>query len=169
MRLPVIGLTWLREEARTPGRPNDREAPDLPSVSWPPMLLPSYAALIRLDALKPGTLVAGSVAERAAARLAGTSVWTTWMEPAAGTQGPMQRLRGSDYFAPIEPCLGRARCGLHTHCGCAAWHRGVGGAVARHRPAGRAGCRAPNHYRAQCAGGTALEVGALRHPLMCPA
>jgi hypothetical protein len=80
----LAGLRWLREEARA--RPRARKPPARRPVSWPPTFLASYEALVRLDALRPGTLASGSRAERAAASLVLTGVWTSWAEPAGRTR-----------------------------------------------------------------------------------
>jgi hypothetical protein len=81
----LAGLTWQREEARR--RRPTRKPPPLRPVSWPPTFLASYRALLRLDPIKRSTLAPGSQAERAAARLEDTGVWTSWAEPALRTRG----------------------------------------------------------------------------------
>jgi len=45
---------------------------------WPPMLLASYRALLRRDAVSADAFVRGSIAERAAAAVMVRSIWTTW-------------------------------------------------------------------------------------------
>lgn len=50
----------------------------IPPVTWPPMLLESYRALIRSDARDPGAITDGSVAQEAAAHLQIRDVWTSW-------------------------------------------------------------------------------------------
>jgi hypothetical protein len=42
------------------------------------MLRSSYAAMVKLDAVRPGAILDGSVAERAAAHLVGEGLWTVW-------------------------------------------------------------------------------------------
>ncbi len=76
---PDLGaLAWLAEEhaaARVGRSPRPTE---LAPVDWPPMLRSGYAALLRLDALAPGTIVDGSAAEGIAAGLVARGTWTTW-------------------------------------------------------------------------------------------
>lgn len=74
----VAGLAWLGEERRH--RPRARKPIPLAPVRWPPTFLTAYEALLRLDALRPGTLARGSAAERAAAQLDLSGVWTSWAE-----------------------------------------------------------------------------------------
>jgi hypothetical protein len=81
----IMGLVWLAEEARS--QPHARQLPAKPlKVTWPPMLFAAYEALLRLDALRPGTLVTGSQAEDVAVRLDVTGVWTSWAEPTSAVR-----------------------------------------------------------------------------------
>ncbi|HEY8869608.1 MAG TPA: choice-of-anchor D domain-containing protein [Candidatus Limnocylindrales bacterium] len=50
----------------------------IPPVSWPPMVLASYLALLRRDADVPGTIAPASVAESVAEGLLVDDIWTTW-------------------------------------------------------------------------------------------
>ena len=57
-------------------------------VTWPPMLLASYLALVGRDAAEPGTVSPDTVAERAAANISVHGIWTAWrplplVEPAS--------------------------------------------------------------------------------------
>ena len=95
----LVALRWMAEErrARAAGR-----APVVPEgaggIHWPPMLLASYQALLRMDAEDPGALRDGSVAERIAANLTVEGIWTAWRpvppdveEPTAGAPPVQQR------------------------------------------------------------------------------
>jgi hypothetical protein len=77
----VQALTWLLEDARDEGHAN--RAKD--RISWPPMLLASYAAAIERDADEPGLLAQGSPAETLAQNLLVTGIWTTWRLPSETT------------------------------------------------------------------------------------
>ena len=75
----AAGLRWLAAEAGSKGRVPDAEhVPISTLVGWPPLLTLSYAALIRRDAHDGATIADGSVAERAAAQLVGSGLWTSW-------------------------------------------------------------------------------------------
>jgi hypothetical protein len=75
----VAALEWLAAEAGSDTRvPAASEVPASVSVNWPPLLLASYAALIRRDAHDASTIEDDSVAELAAAKLVATDVWTAW-------------------------------------------------------------------------------------------
>jgi hypothetical protein len=75
----LAALGWMRTEVLgSQGEatiPSDRSGPP---VTWPPMLMRSYAALVRRDAANPGAIAVGSPAERVSAQLVTQSVWTTW-------------------------------------------------------------------------------------------
>jgi hypothetical protein len=75
----VSALAWLAEEhaAALAGRRPDPGSLDV-SVDWPPTLRAGYAALVRLDAIAPGTIADGSGAEGVAAGLVARGIWTTW-------------------------------------------------------------------------------------------
>ncbi|MGH4031912.1 hypothetical protein ACQB60_23605 [Actinomycetota bacterium Odt1-20B] len=61
--------------------PADQRADlELPSVTAPPQLVSSCRLLVAADAVDPGVIEDGSVAESAAAHLVGRGVWTTWLE-----------------------------------------------------------------------------------------
>jgi hypothetical protein len=47
-------------------------------VSWPPSFYTGYRALLRADAASPGVIADGSPAERVAAQLRISGLWTTW-------------------------------------------------------------------------------------------
>ena len=92
----VAGLQVLGEEAcRTIRERPPREGPGAIRLSWPPMLLLAYTALIRLDATREGAvIVPGSPAETLAGQLIGDSIWTAWtMKRAAPTQTRKRRGR----------------------------------------------------------------------------
>jgi len=84
----LVALRWIQEERRaaemrsTPSRPAAQD-----SVDWPPMLLASYRALIRMDALDPGAIRDGSLAERIAGNVTVQGIWTTWRPIAAESAG----------------------------------------------------------------------------------
>jgi hypothetical protein len=67
-------LDWIRLEQRKTGTPVAGRR----SLAWPPTLMASYAGALRRDAVDPGAIVDGSVAERVAAQLVTDSVWTMW-------------------------------------------------------------------------------------------
>ena len=75
----LVALQWMAEERRALER---SEAPVVPAgaggIEWPPMLLSSYQALLRMDAADPKALGDGSVAERAASSLTVQGIWTVW-------------------------------------------------------------------------------------------
>jgi hypothetical protein len=92
----LAALRWMAEERRAAAA---GEAPVVPpgvgDIHWPPMLLASYQALLRMDAEDPGALRDGSVAERVAANLTVEGIWTAWRpvspdaeEPAVGAPPP---------------------------------------------------------------------------------
>ena len=73
----ALGARLQLREERSP-------APPPPGgVVWPPMLLPGYGALLRLDADEPGVIADGSPAEQAAATLIVNGVWSAWQPPVA--------------------------------------------------------------------------------------
>lgn len=88
----LVALRWIAEERRA--RDSGRAAvvsDGAGDIDWPPMLLVSYQALLRMDAEDPGALRDGSVAERIAANLTVEGIWTAWRpvppdveEPTAG-------------------------------------------------------------------------------------
>lgn len=81
----VVALRWLAAE-RLPGI-----APVLAAgagIDWPPMLLPSYQALLRADARDSGVLRDGSFAERMATTLVMQGIWTAWRPIPAETPPP---------------------------------------------------------------------------------
>ena len=95
----VQALGWLLEDARHEGRadrPKDR-------ISWPPMLLASYAAAIERDADEPGLLAEGSPAETLAQNLLVTGIWTTWRLPSETTP----RKRGAAKGSKTDPAIAR--------------------------------------------------------------
>ena len=67
-------------------------APALP-VSWPPMLFASYQALLHRDALARDAFKPGSIAERAAATIRRSGIWTTWQPIPAGDRIPPRLAR----------------------------------------------------------------------------
>jgi hypothetical protein len=88
----VAALSWLGVEAKRGSRPK-RKSPPFPliEVTWPPMLVASYAGLVRLDAVTRGGLVPGSLAEQIAANLVVRGVWTSWRSVARGSSAPRAR------------------------------------------------------------------------------
>lgn len=107
----LVGLRWLREEARSSTRPDVHSVPPLPPVTWPPTVLAAYQALLRLDPIRPGSVAAGSPAERAASRIEASGVWTSWTEPAAGVRGDRAqadpgRERVADYVRGVAALHG---------------------------------------------------------------
>jgi hypothetical protein len=84
----LSGLRWLHEEARARGRA--RKPPALRPIVWPPAFLASYQALLRLDALRPRTLAIDSTAERAAATIEVSGVWTSWTAPRTSSEAAMR-------------------------------------------------------------------------------
>jgi hypothetical protein len=70
----VLGLRILAEGVAAIGNGGGA----VPAVSWPPMLLAAYLALLRRDADVPSTIAPASVAESVAERLLVDDIWTTW-------------------------------------------------------------------------------------------
>lgn len=80
----LAALRWMAEamRARRARRPLELPLGER-GIEWPPMLRASYAAMIAMDAVEPGAIVDGSIAERVAGTLLERGIWTTW--------GPVQR------------------------------------------------------------------------------
>lgn len=105
----VIALRWMaaaRRGGAGVGASTVRMPPaqPAPAAIWPPMMLPSYRALIEMDAAHPTAIADGSPAERAAANLLIQGIWTNWMPlppvpPGLSPEPPRRR-------------IGRARRGL---------------------------------------------------------
>jgi hypothetical protein len=75
-------------------------------AAWPPMLLPSYRALIDMDAAYPSAIADGSVAERAAANLVVQGIWTSWVPlPRRRTMRGGERSQRRVSIAGILPAL----------------------------------------------------------------
>jgi hypothetical protein len=99
----VAALRWLAAETRSPARVPDRaQAPPRTTIAWPPLLVASYAALIRRDAADAGTIEDGSVAERAAGDLVATGLWTAWRPLAARPALRARAMDGGERL-PAEP------------------------------------------------------------------
>lgn len=75
----VAALGWMSREEHSQ-RDLPQGAYDLirASVKWPPMLMASYAALVRLDASQPGAIEDGSTADLVSGRLTRLGPWTAW-------------------------------------------------------------------------------------------
>jgi hypothetical protein len=99
----VQALTWLLEDARDEGHGN--RAKD--RISWPPMLLASYAAAIERDADEPGLLAQGSPAETLAQNLLVTGIWTTWRLPSETTPRRRGRTPGAAEGRETDPAIAR--------------------------------------------------------------
>jgi hypothetical protein len=74
----VRALGWLRDDPKDKRRVLARDGG---VVSWPPMLVASYAAAIRRDAYEPGVIADGSPAEAFAVHQVVTGIWTSWRQP----------------------------------------------------------------------------------------
>jgi hypothetical protein len=107
----VLALRWLfaaRQAQETGAGPWPADGQRPPGgVTWPPMLLPSYRALVAMDAFDPGVIVDGSPAERAAANLLVQGTWTNWapLSPAPPA-GPPRDPAGPQAVG-VLPLLGR--------------------------------------------------------------
>lgn len=77
----VVALRWMAATRLAVAGGGGASAAGVPAggATWPPMLLPSYRALIDMDAAYPSAIADGSPAERAAANLLVQGVWTSWM------------------------------------------------------------------------------------------
>lgn len=77
----VVALRWMAATRLAAAGGGGASAAGVPAgaATWPPMLLPSYRALIDMDAAYPSAIADGSPAERAAANLLVQGVWTSWM------------------------------------------------------------------------------------------
>ncbi len=101
----LTALLWLAAEVRSESRfPDAAHAPPSTLVGWPPFLLASYKALLRRDAHDSSTIEDGSVAERAAAQLVSSGVWTAW-EPLEeqATADMAARGLGGEERLPAQP------------------------------------------------------------------
>ena len=92
----VVGLRYVAAERRAtalsappayPGAPIPALPPLPPPaapITWPPVLIDSYRALIRADGFYPGLIAPGSVADHAAAQLVVQDALTAWrpLDPA---------------------------------------------------------------------------------------
>jgi hypothetical protein len=103
----VHALLWMGQEARARREGGEPTAPPVVTVTWPPMLMASYAGLIRLDATTPGVIEDGSVAERAAAQLLIQGVWTSWKPLPPIPQAPIDGVvSGAGPAETIEEAMG---------------------------------------------------------------
>lgn len=99
----VRALTWMLEDVKG-GRRGTGPAGD--AISWPPMLVASYAAAIRRDADQPGAIAPGSSAEDMAAHLVVTGIWTSWRRPSEQESGTRGSPPGST--TELDPAKARA-------------------------------------------------------------
>jgi hypothetical protein len=84
----VIALTHRAREAGAEVKARD-------GAAWPPLLYAGYRALLRADATRPGAIADDSEAERAAARLRVSGLWTTWSARSTTARRASARSRGS--------------------------------------------------------------------------
>jgi hypothetical protein len=99
----VRALAWMLEDAKGQRR-GTRPAGD--AISWPPMLVASYAAAIRRDADLPGAVADGSSAEDVAAHLIVTGIWTSWRRPSEQESGT--RASAPEFTPEPDPAEARA-------------------------------------------------------------
>src|SRR2546428_10210019 len=68
----------------------------------PRMLVMSYAALVRLDAVDPGVIEDGSTADLVSGRLIRLGTWTTWRRGARARRTPTPARRSDRFVLPPE-------------------------------------------------------------------
>src|SRR2546430_6756683 len=111
----VAALGWMSREARgRRGLPQGSYDAIRGGVTWPPMLMASYAALVRLDVSQPGAIVDGSTADLVSGRLIRLGTWTTWRRgersrrraaPAPrSNRGPVPLELTAEYEHPANEC-----------------------------------------------------------------
>ena len=83
----VAALRWIAAREGIVADPMSG-AMESGGVTWPPMLLPSYRALIEMDVLSDKAIADDSVAERAAAQLYVQGIWTSWTPLETSTELP---------------------------------------------------------------------------------
>jgi len=99
----VAALGWMSREARAQrDLPQGRYDSIRGGVTWPPMLMASYAALVRLDVSQPGAIADGSTADLVSGRLIRLGTWTAWRRGSRIRRSASTVRRSDRASVPVE-------------------------------------------------------------------